>query len=192
MSGARAVTRPVDARGVGMDEWVPRLAQGDTAAFADVVDALHRPLFAYAVRLVADPEVAEEVVQDAFVALVRRMDRLRSDDHLRAFLYVVVRNRARSHHRWARVEARRLLAWGMRWLRGPDDPAEVAVAGDVAAAAVAALAAMPFAEREVAALAWGEGLVPAEIAARLGLGDDVVRQRLARARKRFRSAEEEP
>ena len=149
------------------------------AAFDAYADRLHRFLR----RLGAGPEVAEELVQEAFVRLVRHAPRLADDTRLGAWLYTVTRNLWRSHRRWAWVDGTRLLELATRPAGAPAGPAELVEADRTRARVDAAVARMPEAQREVFLLVVGEGLTPQEAAEVLGLQPEAVRQRLARARR---------
>lgn len=154
-----------------------------------VVDAVvcdHAPrLTRYLSRLGASREVAEELVQECFVRLVRHAPRLRDDTRISAWLFTVARNLYRSHRRWAWVDGTRLieLAWQPR--SPTPTPGEAAAASELGARMEAALTAMPQPQREVAMLVIVEGLDPAEAAEILGISAEAARQRLARARARF-------
>ncbi len=183
------VTNPTLARVLGMESgpssWVVGLAAGDVATFEAVFNALHGRLFVFAARMTGSRAVAEEIVQEGFLQLSLRRATLRSDAHVTSWLFTVVRNRCRSHHRWAFIDGTRLLQWGRRRWGGPPDPSDVLAGATVADGVEQVLASMPASEREIALLAWMEGLEPAEIQQVTGLGAEVVRQRLSRARKRL-------
>ena len=52
-------------------ELVQRLAQGDRSAFGELYDRYGTPSYSLARRICVDPELAEDVVQEAFLALWR-------------------------------------------------------------------------------------------------------------------------
>jgi RNA polymerase sigma-70 factor (ECF subfamily) len=146
-------------------------------------DAWNGRLNGYLRRLGASPEVAEELVQEAFVRLVRTAPRLAEDTRLGAWLYTVTRNLWVSHRRWAWVDGTRLLelAWGPRGTG--TTPAEAYAASQAQARVERAVAALPVPQREVFLLVVGEGLEPGEAAEVLGITAEAARQRLARARR---------
>lgn len=167
---------------------VAALRRLDPGAVDAVFDAYAPRLNGFLRRLGASVEVAEELVQESFVRLVRHAPRLADDTRIGAWLYTVARNLWRSHRRWAWVDGSRLLelAWAPR--RGPATPAEQHAASDVYTRTERAVAALPEAQREVFLLVVGEGLSPAEAAAVLGIPPDAARQRLARARRAVEEA----
>lgn len=155
----------------------------DPAAVDGVFDAWSGRLNGFLRRLGASPEVAEELVQEAFVRLVRHAPRLADDTRIGPWLFTVTRRLWLSHRRWAWVDGTRLLelAWGPR--PGTPTPVEVVVAGEAARRLERAVAALPEPQREVFLLVVGEGLDPVEAAGVLGISAEAARQRLARARR---------
>lgn len=137
----------------------------------------------YLRRMGASPEVAEELVQETFVRLVRAAPRLADDTRLGAWLYTVAHNLWRSHRRWAWVDGTRLLELAGRPRGGPASPAELFAADETRARLEAAVARLPEVQREVFLLVVVEGLEPQEAADVLGISAEAARQRLARARR---------
>jgi RNA polymerase sigma-70 factor (ECF subfamily) len=138
------------------------------ATLASEFDAHGAALVLYA-RQWLDRAAAEDVVQEAFVRLMGQS--LREPGHARAWLYRTVRNAAvsaaRSRTRRARRE--RAVATGRPdWFQpSPEDAVD-------AAAAQAALSALPAAQREVIVLRLWSAMTLAEIAAVTGLGLSTV------------------
>jgi RNA polymerase sigma-70 factor (ECF subfamily) len=167
---------------------VAALRRLDPAAVDAVFDAWAPRLNRLLLRLGASVEVAEELVQESFVRLVRHAPRLADDTRVGAWLYTVARNLWRSHRRWAWVDGSRLLelAWAPR--RGPATPSEHHAASDVHARTERVVAGLPEIQREVFLLVVGEGLDPAEAATVLGITPEAARQRLARARRAVEEA----
>ncbi|WP_410644997.1 RNA polymerase sigma factor [Amycolatopsis sp. lyj-346] len=144
----------------------------------------HRPgLVRLAVLLLGDRGLAEDVVQDAFVALVRRWP---LDDPAGAggYLRVSVVNGARSAHRRA---ARRL-----RHRPGDRDdvpPADAGVLlGEEHREVLAAVRRLPRRQREVLVLRYWTGLSEAEIADTLGVSRGTVKTCASRALAKLEGA----
>ncbi len=155
----------------------------DSAAVDAAFDGYAHRLNAFLRRLGASAEVAEELVQECFLRLVRHAPKLREDTRLAAWLFTVARNLYRSHRRWAWVDGTRLLelAWGPTM--SAVTPGEALDASRAQARLEVAVAALPESQREVFLLVVGEGLDPTEGAAVMGLTPEATRQRLARARR---------
>ena len=161
----------------------------DAAAIDRVFDAYSGRLNGFLRRMGATVEVAEELVQETFVRLVRHAPRLADGTRIGAWLFAVARNLWRSHRRWAWVDGTRLLELASgTGARGPASPADLHVATEAQARVERAVAALPDPQREVFLLVVGEGLEPAEAAAILAITPEAARQRLARARRAVEEA----
>jgi RNA polymerase sigma-70 factor (ECF subfamily) len=180
--------------GEGIDpELVARLRSGDGAAFDAVYDAYREQLFRFLARLTGRREVAEDLFQETWMRLAQHARTLRDDTNLRAWLFAVARNLARSHGRWTILDARTTRALARWWYLGaPPAPDDEAAANATLSRLEEAFAALPDAHREVLALAAGEGLPHDEVGRILGLSPEATRQRLARARAVLARRLEEP
>jgi RNA polymerase sigma-70 factor, ECF subfamily len=171
----------------GSDEAVlNRLAQRDESALAELYDRHGRTAFALAHRMVGDAETAEEVVQEAFLAIWRRAETYRQErGAVRSWLLAVVRNRAIDVIR-ARESRPRTTTIDDLPIAASDNPEQQALtlaAGSVVRAAVAAL---PAEQRTAVELAYFAGLSYPEIAARIGVPLGTVKSRLRLALDRLR------
>jgi RNA polymerase sigma-70 factor (sigma-E family) len=138
-----------------------------------------RRLVRLAVLLLRDQGAAEEVVQDAFVAMHGRWRSLRDPDKALAYLRQAVVNRSRSALRHRGV-VERYVARQPRSV-GEADPADVpALAVDRRTAVLDALRALPARQREVLALRHYLELSEAEIAETLGISRGSVKAHASR------------
>jgi RNA polymerase sigma-70 factor, ECF subfamily len=76
-------------------ELVGRLREGDERAFEEAVDALYPAMFAVARGYVRMRSVAEEVVQDGWVAILDGLERFEGRSSLRTWVLQIVANIAR-------------------------------------------------------------------------------------------------
>jgi RNA polymerase sigma-70 factor (ECF subfamily) len=67
--------------------------------FDDLVEAHSKEIFSYLWRMLWDTQDAEDCLQDTFMKAYRRFDHLDEDSNLRAWLYKIAGNSARSHLR---------------------------------------------------------------------------------------------
>lgn len=82
-----------------------QLKAGHETAMVRVYDKYKRLLLKIAHGTVGDPALAEDVVQDVFVALAESVSRLSTRGSLKGYLIQAVRNRSRNVNRAARVRA---------------------------------------------------------------------------------------
>lgn len=165
---------------------------GSASAFEALVMRYQTRMVNYAVAMVHDQGIAEDVAQETFVRAWRGLDRFRGESSFKTWLYRIASNVARTHldrrGRQARVGDRSL-----------DDDAERLQAGDVPSAAPdaetalvtrdtidRALAELPEELRLALVLRDVEGLDYKEIAVVTGAPIGTVESRIFRARRRLR------
>lgn len=177
--GVRPVTRVWDA-----DEALEQLYAGHW-----------RRLVRLSVLLVGDVALAEDVVQDAFVAVHRRWHRLRDPDRALAYLRQSVVNGSRSVLRHRGVVDRYVAreAGGTADERSAHRAAtrpgadEDAVTAERRATVLAALQQLPRRQREVLALRYYGDLTEAEIAATMGISTGAVKSHASRGAAALRA-----
>src|SRR5687768_11646741 len=130
------------------------------------------------VLLVRDTGMAEEIVQDAFVAVHGRWGKLREPDKALAYLRQAVVNRSRSSLRHRAVVQRHAA----READPPPAPGadEASLATDRRGAVLDALRALPRRQREVLALRYYLDLSETEIADTLGISRGAVKSHASR------------
>jgi RNA polymerase sigma-70 factor (ECF subfamily) len=193
---------------------VERLRAGDEEAFMDLVVRWSPSLMRVARMYVPSNAVAEEVVQETWLAVLNGIDRFEGRSSLKTWLFRILTNRAKTRgERDGRVLPFSALAGAGeedeplvdpdRFL-GPDSPHPGAWAAppvpwpeeklleretlDVIEMAIAKL---PEAQREVILLRDVEGWTPMEVADALEITDGNERVLLHRARSKVRAALEE-
>lgn len=185
----------VTAEACDVADWSAALA-GDERAFGTLFDRHHARVFRHALRLVAVPAEADEVMASAFFELWRLRSRVRLVDGsvlpwLLATATNLGRNRVRGALRYGRVIARlpREVA---------ADAAELAVdrleQEERRRALLLALRSVSAQDAALIALTVLDGLSDADAAAAVGLRPGAARMRLSRARRRLRDllAEHDP
>lgn len=80
----------------------PGDADARRVRFTDLFDRTHAPLLAYAVRRVADPADAADVVAETFLVAWRRLDDVPAGEAARPWLYGVARRVLANHYRGER------------------------------------------------------------------------------------------
>ena len=168
-------TPPAD--GVGLQPADPAVSARKVDVPA-LYDRHWRAMVRLAVLLVDDVASAEDVVQDAFVALHRRSEALRDPDAAVGYLRASVVNLSRSVIRRRQTARRHLTVSEPEGTPAAD--AEVLLR-DEHRAALAAVHTLPRRQREVIVLRYWSDLSEREIAETLGISAGAVKSTASRA-----------
>jgi RNA polymerase sigma-70 factor (ECF subfamily) len=166
------------------------LREGRHECVGELVDLHGEGLMRYLMSILGDRDSAEDVFQDTWVRVIRRIAGFRGDRPFAPWLFRIARNRAYDHLRWRRlrglVRGRDDAADGAE----PEIPTEDAFADRLASrdSAARVLAALSPRLREVLCLRFLHELSYQEIAGVCGVPVGTVKSRLARALERAAEA----
>jgi RNA polymerase sigma-70 factor (ECF subfamily) len=163
--------------------------RGDADAFEVIYDRHARVAFSLAFRLLGDREAAEDLVQDALLAVWRGAGTYTSArGSVRTWLLSIVHNRGVDRLRTLAAMARRQDALEQAELGRPDEPdAEALGIGQALAGSVRReLGALPSEQSEVLKLAYYGGFTHHEIAEMLQLPLGTVKSRMRLGLERLR------
>lgn len=167
-----------------------RLRSGDREALGLLYDRYASVAMAVAVRVVADRELAEDLVHDAYVAVWQKIDRFDpSRGSLRSWLLTIVRNRAIDRLRGTRPSMEVGEADEQSLLRtGPNPTWEAAAARRSAVELRQALESLPDEQRQAVELAYFGGRTYREIAQLTGVPQGTANGRLRLALAKLRDS----
>lgn len=165
-------------------ELVVQAAAGDSACLGELFDRHAGRMKSLALRIVRNPEEAEDVVQEVFVQAWRQAGRFDANRG-KVLAWLSIMTRSRSLDRWRRRSTRRETAVADAHELEAPRPTENAAA---AWAASSALAELPADQRVPLELAYWEGLSQTEIAERLGVPLGTIKTRMRIGLKRLREA----
>lgn len=172
----------MDAMAVADDPAVAQLAawrSGDDAAFAALVEAHQDAAFATAWCITRDHEVASDVMQEAFLRVLRHADRY-DGRPFRPWLMEIVRHLAIDHLRTRRPHV------DVQEFQPVTVPADLDAAADLRHRVAVVLGQIPEPYRQTLAMRELEDCSMEDIAREQGITGNLVRWRLHEARKRFR------
>jgi RNA polymerase sigma-70 factor, ECF subfamily len=163
---------------------VERAQSGDQQAFADLVHQVSDSLFGVARRILRDPGLAEDVLQNALVTIWRKLPHLRDVDRFDAWAYRIL-----IHACYADAPRNRRWASTVRVL-----PVDRADTSDDYRSFVdrdeleTAFRGLPLDQRAVFVLHHHVGLPLVAVAETLGIPDGTARSRLHYATRALRTA----
>ena len=191
------------------------LRRGDEAAFQALVDTYSAPLLGIARLYVDSRAVAEEVVQETWLGVLRGLDRFEERSSLKTWIFKILTNiatrrglrerrtvpfsalaEAEAGEEDAAVDADRFLPadhdrWPHHWALGPTrwaTPEEGLLSGETREQILAAIDALPPAQRTVITLRDVQGWPSAEVCETLGVSEGNQRVLLHRARSKVRTS----
>jgi RNA polymerase sigma-70 factor (ECF subfamily) len=173
---------------------LPAVAHGDLTAFEQLYDRHSSTLYALLLRILANPDDAQEVLQETFVKAwtnAKMFDAVRGSDV--AWLISIARSRGIDRLRSRRIrgdredEAGRELSSSFGFVEkrtGADD----AIQSEERRAVRGALAELPEAQRVALALAYFDGLSQSEISEKLGEPLGTIKTRMQLGMKKLRES----
>jgi RNA polymerase sigma-70 factor, ECF subfamily len=198
------------------DERLARaLRNGDERAFGELVERYHSSLLRVAMIYVGNRGVAEEVVQETWMGVIRGLDRFESRSLLKTWIFRILTNTAKTRAARERrtvpfsslastaedeggpsVEPERFFPtgesrWAGHWASPPqkweDMPEGHLVSKETRGVIQAAIDSLPHMQAQVIALRDVEGWSPEEVCGLLGISDANQRVLLHRARSKVRA-----
>ena len=172
---------------------------GDAGAFKALVIRYQRKVYAVALGIVKDPDLAWDVAQEAFLRVHRHLAEFKGDSTFSTWIYRIASHLAidavRKERRSQKDDVEDLhdvdlgdAGEGILSSSLGQNPAENLLRRELAGRMEAALAELPVIHREILVLREVEGLSYEELAARLGIQKGTVMSRLFHARKKMQAA----
>lgn len=185
-----SIAAPGEQRAIEIDLARDLLA-GKPEAFSRFVEIFRTKLFQYSFLVCGQREDAEEVAQETLLKAFERFRQLREPEHIRSWMFTIARNECMMKRRKSLFAPEHEVSLDQQGVgqvvadhsAGPD---EEFLRTELRAVLKDAVASLPESYRPVLLLRDVEELSTAETAHVLGLSEDVVKQRLHRARLMLR------
>jgi len=155
---------------------------GDESAFERIVVAHHERVARLAYRLLGWREDVDDVVQDVFLAALKRLNRFRGEASLATWLTTITLNTCRAYRRKHLLR----LRWWMSATATAQQSVKAEFDDETGERVRQAVRALPANFREVIVLFYLEDWSGREIAKLLEISENAVDVRLHRARERLR------
>lgn len=168
---------------------VRRVLDGDDQAYRTLVERYQHMVYTLGVRMLGDPELAEETAQDVFVKAYTALGTFRGAAKFSTWLYKIAYHRLLDE---ADRERRRRSWRGDAAIRQPDHPAaedtwRLLMAEERRHWVLRALEALEPDDRDILSLHYLQQQSIKEVAAITGIRAGTVKVRLHRARERLRA-----
>jgi len=179
----------------GGDALLNKLQSGDPLAFAQFVEENQRQVYNLALRMLSDPQEAEDVLQETFLNAYKALPEFQGRSSLSTWLYRIASNASLMRLRKKRPDTvsvdepltldagdsipRQLVDWSIL-------PEDELLSGEARHMMDVAVSELPEPLRVVFVLRDLQGLSTAETGEVLGLSEGAVKTRLHRARLKLR------
>jgi RNA polymerase sigma factor (sigma-70 family) len=161
-------------------ELVEASRRGERAAFGELVERYGRMVSAISYASTRDRALGEDITQDTFVSAWRDLDRLRDANAVRPWLCGIARNLA---HKARRRRRREVVETDADAIGTERTPFEVIRQAETEQLVETALGRVPVVYREALVLFYFEQRSTKDVAAALGVTEEVVHKRLSRGRQ---------
>ncbi len=161
--------------------------KGDNDAFSKLYDLLWEDLFCYTARLLQDKEIASDIVQEVFTKLWENRHQAKNIDNIKSYLYKSARNSTLNSIREYNIKEKHLAAFQMILnAEGVDSTMQEILGKDMKTHIQRSIETLPERMREVFYLKVFEQLSVKEIAERMHLSEQTVRNQMSLATQRLK------
>ena len=173
-------------------ELIQRILEGDDAAFAGLVRKYQKQVHAHAWRKVGDFHIAEDITQETFLQVYRKLATLKDLSQFPAWLHVITNRRCLAWLRKKRIQTHPLDEMAIEIAEKTSYSSHVAAAQAESAAEAKRelvrnlLVRLKESDQTVIKLYYLSEMTYAEIGELLGVSADTIRIRIRRARERLK------
>jgi RNA polymerase sigma-70 factor, ECF subfamily len=162
-------------------------AKGDMAAFEEIYNRHHRRVYSICLRMLQNATEAEDLTQDVFIQLYRKIGSFRGDSAFTTWLHRLTVNQVLMHFRKRNVKFEKTTEEGetpVQIIPGTENPRKMPIVDKIALEN--AIAQLPNGYRNVFVLHDVEGYEHEEVARILGCSVGTSKSQLHKARLKLR------
>lgn len=167
------------------EEIIASLKDGNELAFKRIFDTYYRPLTLFALKYVGDIEESKEIVQEFFIRLWSRREKIAFGFSVKGYLYQAVRNACLNQ-----IESRKVFERKTRDYAPPqfsnDDPFQKMIAAEQEERLMSAIDQLPEKCKQIFFMSRMQNLSNQDIAGQLDLSVKTVEAQITIALKRLR------
>lgn len=171
-----------------MDELIliERLKRNDRNAYSELFDRYFDKLFTFALNMVFREDVANDIVQEVFIAIYEKSVFTNYKGALKAYLYTSVRNRCYNYLRDAKVEDRHMALYAEAAVYS--DSVDVIDEEEILEKIRQVMDELPDRCREVCLLRFVQGYKYSDIAKQLSMNENTVKVQLHRGMEKIKES----
>ena len=163
---------------------IERLRRNDRKAYSDLFDGYFDKLFTFALNMVFREDVANDIVQEVFIAIYEKSILKNYQGSLKAYLYTSVRNRCYNYLRDAKVEDRNMALYAEAAVYS--DNVDMIDEEEILMKIKEVLDELPEKCREVCLLRFVHGYKYSEISEQLEMNENTVKAQLHRGLEKLK------
>ena len=174
---------------------VQRTLAGDQSAFSTLVRRYQKPVHALVWRKIGDFHIAEEITQDIFLRVYKKLQTLKNPNRFAGWLYVIAARRCFAWCKKKQIPMKSLDAMSteeleeLAYVQYRAEQKDEEVSEQQREIVKRLLQKLPESERTVVTLHYLGDMTCEDISQFLGVSPNTVKSRLHRARKRLKQAE---
>lgn len=166
---------------------VQSVSQGDISAFEEIYNRHHRRVYSLCMRMLQNTTEAEDLTQDVFIQLYRKIGTFRGDSAFTTWLHRMTVNQVLMHFRKRNVKFEKTTDEGeapVQVTMGTENPKKMSIIDKIALEN--AIAQLPPGNKNVFVLHVIEGYEHEEVAKILGCAVGTSKSQLSKARLKLR------
>lgn len=172
---------------INENELFAALAEGDERAFETIYHHYNKRLAPFVDKMVRSPELAEEIIQDIFVQLWMNRGILAGVQHPTSYLFNIATNRTLDYLKKIANNARLMDRIAYRSTEFSNETEERLIFKESAQIIEMAVSALPEQRKLIYHLSRNEGLTHEQIAERLNISRNTVKNQMVHALKAIRT-----
>jgi RNA polymerase sigma-70 factor (family 1) len=171
------------------DNKMDAFRKGDEKAFSSIYDIYYGPLYYYTLRILGNSGEAQEITADCFMKLWKLKENFETLHNVKSFLYITARNASLNVLKQKKEYARRNEEMGYLLMQDMDGPSmQDEVRSDVLTTVLSEIEKLPKQCRKILEFSFINGWKNSQIADKLGLTLQTVKNQKTRGIKMLKDA----
>jgi len=162
------------------------VAQGDVNAFSAIYHHYNRSIYPFVLKITKSETLAEEIIQEVFISVWVNRTQMAQVENFRAYIYTIATNKTLNYFKKAVAETRRILQVSATSAKVSNVTEEEIFAKESESLVQAAVESLPEQRKKIYKLSRHEGLTHDQIAEKLNISKNTVKNQLVEALKFIR------